>query len=139
MIGLHYNYFRDYNPATGRYVQSVPIGLEGGINTYAYVEGNPLALFDFYGLAPCSPKKLAALQLAVNAACKWIGPRRCEKTDSCTENGINIGKNSACAAARRTINQLCFKGGDEGHKEAEQAAINAVKRCLELRPACCKD
>lgn len=29
--GLHYNYFRDYDPQTGRYVQSDPIGLNGGL------------------------------------------------------------------------------------------------------------
>ncbi|EPB7750850.1 RHS repeat domain-containing protein, partial [Pseudomonas aeruginosa] len=44
--GLHYNYFRDYDPQTGRYVESDPIGLRGGLNTYGYVMGNPLRYID---------------------------------------------------------------------------------------------
>ena len=51
---LYYNYFRDYAPLTGRYVQSDPIGLDGGVNTYAYVGNSPLDSFDPQGLVKWS-------------------------------------------------------------------------------------
>jgi len=47
---LNQNYFRDYDPAVGRYVESDPAGLGGGINTYAYVGNDPIDSFDPDGL-----------------------------------------------------------------------------------------
>ena len=48
--GLNYNVFRDYEPATGRYIESDPIGLKGGVSTYSYVRSRVLNWFDQYGL-----------------------------------------------------------------------------------------
>ncbi len=53
--GLNYNYFRDYNPKLGRYIQSDPIGLKGGINTYTYTGGNPVSSIDAKGQYKAAP------------------------------------------------------------------------------------
>ena len=52
--GLHYNYFRTYDPELGRYLTSDPIGLVGGMNTYTYVENDPVNYIDPLGLLKVS-------------------------------------------------------------------------------------
>jgi RHS repeat-associated protein len=48
--GLHYNGFRHYDPGSGRYTQSDPIGVEGGVGTYGYAGNRPLVSSDPLGL-----------------------------------------------------------------------------------------
>ncbi len=54
-IGLHYNRFRYYDPRLGRYLQSDPLGIAGGLNLYAYMS-NPLTAVDVRGLTDDPPQ-----------------------------------------------------------------------------------
>jgi RHS repeat-associated protein len=64
--GFYYNYQRYYDFQTGRYITSDPIGLDGGLNTYGYVGGNPIVRADPLGLHwNCS---------YWSGQCRWVEP-----------------------------------------------------------------
>jgi RHS repeat-associated protein len=75
--GLHYNYFRDYDPATGRYVESDPIGLRGGTNTDGYTGSNPRVRIDPLGQrwVPCN-------DVSVGAMC-WVPDPVVDRVPTC--------------------------------------------------------
>ena len=73
----YYNYFRDYDPATGRFPQSDPLGLKAGqFSTYTYVHGNPLIYYDPFGLAIGTPDLCANPENAASCQAAEMGPTR---------------------------------------------------------------
>jgi RHS repeat-associated protein len=97
--GLFYNYYRDYDPQTGRYIESDPIGLAAGVNTYAYVSANPLSGTDPLGLeGPNSGWSKGVTDSASSAAC---GDDRCKHTITIHTGGVCAPGDVMCPQAMR--------------------------------------
>jgi len=63
--GLHQNWYRTYDPRAGRYLESDPVGLAAGVNTFGYANSNPLAFADPDGRSPVLVARLILAGLGV--------------------------------------------------------------------------
>jgi RHS repeat-associated protein len=98
--GLYYNWHRYYDPKTGRYISSDPIGLVGGLNTYAYVGNNPLRWTDPRGLDNASGGT-------------WNGnliPGFTRQDNVCTLGPLSSAANSnPCVRQCCVLHDVCYK------------------------------
>lgn len=150
--GLHYNVQREYDPASGRFVTSNSLGLQGGISTYGYVKGNPLASVDPDGmqaipLLPRPPPVVTAAPGAVgahngtdlsNPSGNWdFGPkissdslRNALKTGEMLgvgPNGILNPHSPASQMAVALIKSACADGDDEDFVADRQSRIQGCE------------
>jgi len=77
--GLQQNVFRDYDPAIGRYVESDPLGLKAGVNTYNYASQNPISRKDPQGQLDVVTAIIPAVGIGIGLACYINGLHKCEK------------------------------------------------------------
>jgi RHS repeat-associated protein len=134
--GLHQNYFRDYSPAIGRYVESDPIGLLGGINTYLYASANPVGLIDVDGTNPATAARVGyAIGGATNAVLDaWLiritGTSLGGLIYNACHDSERDKRRKNCQALKDSILNTCY--GLTGRKRFAcfQAAEDSFQQCM---------
>jgi RHS repeat-associated protein len=120
-LGLSQNWFRTYDGQTGRYVQSDPIGLRGGLNTFGYVAAQPLKFVDPTGEIIFLP--------AIPALCLAGGGTAAASTAAGTGIGIGIG------AGVGALGLATLMSGDTPVDQRQSDYTAYKKRCEEKPPS----
>ena len=116
---LYYNYYRNYNPATGGYLQSDPMGLFGGsFSTYSYVGGNPLRKYDSTGLCAQDISKPCLNALAIAGANASALTRASDNmpiiSAAALANGIDPALLAAIGIRETGYQNIAQQGGGDG-------------------------
>ena len=143
----HYNFHRDYRPNAGRYLQSDPIGVEGGVNVYAYADSDPISKIDSDAYNPAT---LLRIYLKHAAKCDLIhrsykeleaNCRKCSSECDPNETAANCACWAGVAQLRKNyLRQKCDyvllgslrrgpKRAEQGHKEELEKTIKARNKC----------
>jgi len=136
--GLFYNYFRDYDPQTGRYIQPEPLGIAGDINLYRYARNNPLTYIDPDGQQAIG----GAAGGGATGGFGGIGPFGGRGTFPGSGGGITgipeidealgaSGRRSS-SGGRSSAEEYCPPGGSEKDRRCEQATADAERLYNEL-------
>jgi RHS repeat-associated protein len=123
--GLYHNGFRDYVPEWGRYLETDPIGLAGGLNTYGYVNANPLAAADPLGLC----ELIDQLEEQAKGVLEWLGENLQEKLLEPASEAFNAFAQYGSEAEAGLI--LAAQEAVTGPIGAFQAAYSATHAAIE--------
>ncbi|WP_437600230.1 RHS repeat-associated core domain-containing protein [Sorangium sp. So ce590] len=104
--GLHYNWHRYYDPETGVYLSPEPIGLEGDIKPYAYVDNYPMEWVDADGLLRCVIARRNGTQIVRSSGGSEESIHRCSYSGAASNERSTAGRSKTPGRMRRAPSPL---------------------------------